>query len=189
MNRKVFATCLFVLAAGALGLSAVRPALFRQEAPAPLPQHERLIAESVGEWQGTMTAFMPDAPTEPTAATDVVTPIGGFWVQSRFECSFMGAPYLGTGVTGYDAEKKKYVGTWADNTSSQLAITEGEMDAKGEKLVMHWRAPDMTGAMTDHRSETVYTKDSYTTNFYMGKDSQEKTMVIAMKRKAKSGAK
>jgi len=184
MNRTCIATCTFLLAAGALAVAAVRPALFSQDMPQPGDQHKQLLA-SVGEWQGTLTTFMPGQPATPAPATQVTEAIGGFWTQSRFTCDFMGMPYLGTGVEGYDESKKKYVGTWVDNMSSYLAIMEGEMDAKGEKLTMRWKAPDMTGAIVPHRAETTHTKDSYTSTFYAGEGEGTKSMVIEMKRKPK----
>jgi hypothetical protein len=66
---------------------------------------------------------------------------------------------------------------------------EGEMDATGKKLTMHWIAPDMTGNMIPHRSETVFSKDSYVSTFFMSADTKEKSMVIDMKRKGKAVAK
>lgn len=176
------------LAVGALALAAISPARPAQEMPQPTEQH-KLVLQGVGEWHGTLTSFRGEESAAPVAATQVTEAIGGFWTQSRFTCKFMGMDYLGTGVNGYDPVRKKYLGTWVDNMSSYLAVMEGEMDAKGEKLTMRWVQPDMNGAMTPHRAETVSTMDAWTSTFFEGEGEGHKSMVIDMKRKAKAGAK
>jgi hypothetical protein len=188
MKTTFLATSILILAAGAIGVAATRSTLFTQEMPMPAEQHKVLLS-NVGDWTGTLTAYMPGMPTEPTPATEQIVAIGGFWLRSQFECKFMGEPYVGTGVQGYDTEKNKYIGTWCDSMSSYLAVMEGEMDATGKKLTMHWIAPDMTGNMIPHRSETVFSKDSYVSTFFMSADTKEKSMVIDMKRKGKAVAK
>lgn len=175
------------LIVGPLTFAAVRPAPAGQEMPLPGPQHQELL-QGVGKWEGTLTLFMPDMPSEPVAARETVQAIGGFWTLSHFECEFMGMPYIGSGHVGYDDAKKKYVGTWVDNMSSYLAVMEGEMDPTTKKLVMRWVAPDMTGAIVPHRSEHVTTADSHTMTFFVGPGEGEKSMVIAMKREGKRPA-
>ena len=185
MLRTRIATTVLSLAAGALGLAAIRTAP-RQEPPQPTAEHA-FVLKAVGEWQGTLTTTMPDMPSETIPVTETVEAVGGFWTQARFECEFMGAPYVGTGCTGYDPQRKKFIGTWIDSMSSYLAVMEGERDPKTQALVMRWQAPDhMTGALTPHRFVSVDLKDGGNeTTFYMGEGAAEvKTMVIAMKRKA-----
>jgi len=122
---------------------------------------------------------------EPVAAKETVEAIGSLWTQSRFECEFMGMPYVGTGCVGYDTTKKKFVGTWIDNMSTYIALMEGDMDPATGTLVMRWKAPDPSGTIVAHRSETVSKGDSYTSTFYMGEGEGTKSMVIAMKRTGK----
>lgn len=186
MKLKHFSAAVLLLGLGALTYAAVRPQPSRQdEMPQPTAEHKKLL-EAVGEWEGTVTAYMPGMPETPSPAKQTVEAIGGFWIQSHFTSQFMGMDYVGTGVDGYDPNKKKYVSTWCDNMSSFLAIMEGEMDAKGEKLTMHWTAPDMTGAMAPHRAVTVGGKDTYTSTFYVGEGDGTKSMVIDMKRVKKA---
>ena len=40
---------------------------------------------------------------------------GGFWLISDFTGKIMGMPFHGHAVMGYEANKKKYIGTWADS--------------------------------------------------------------------------
>lgn len=185
MLRTKIATTVLSLAAGAFAVAAVRVAA-RQEPPQPTAEHAWLL-RGVGDWQGTLTTSLPDVPSEPIPVTETVEAVGGFWTQSRFECEFMGAPFVGTGCLGYDTQRKKFVGTWIDSSSSYLSVMEGERDPKTQELVMRWQAPDMmTGALAPHRYVSVERKDgSHETTFYMGAgDAEVKTMVISMKRKS-----
>lgn len=156
--------------------------------PQPGPEH-KLLLDSVGTWEGTMTMFMPDVPSTPVAAKEVVSALGPFWTTSKFTCNFMGMAFEGTGTMGYDQREKQYVGTWIDNMTTHLAVMSGDMGADGKTMVMRWQAPDpATGKLTPERNETVFAKDSYTSTFYLGEGAGTKIMVIAMKRTA-GGAK
>lgn len=183
MLRTTLARLALVCAAAspAFALLAAEP----QDPPAPSAEHAEIL-KGVGHWEGTLTTYMPGVPEAPVAAHETVEAIGGFWTQSRFECDFMGMPYVGTGCVGYDSAKKKYVGTWIDNMSSHLAVMEGERDPKSGALVMRYSAPDMTGAMVPHRIVTVGGDDAYTSTFYQGEGEGTKTMVIAMKREGQA---
>lgn len=146
---------------------------------APGEQH-RWLQGCAGTYEGTLTAFLPGAPSEPVAATDVIESFGPFWTISRFECEFMGAPYMGTGCQGYDAARGCYVGNWTDTMGSYLAMMEGERRADGT-LVMRWEAPGPDGGMAPHRSETVRKPSGgYTSTFYIGEGAGTKSMAIDM---------
>lgn len=181
-TSRLVASTLFVTL-GALAVASVRSTV---QEPIQPTEHHRGILKGVGEWEGTLTAYMPGAPAEPVAAREVVVPVGEFWTQSRFECDFMGMPYIGTGCVGYDVAKKKFVGTWIDSMSTSIAMMEGERDAETGALVMRWEAPDgMSGELVPHRSVTVETGDSYTSTFYMGEGEGVKSMTIEMRRSSK----
>jgi len=185
-NHRITTRTLAPLAiCAALALAAAGPVVLRssQEQGAQATQeHARLLTE-VGHWEGTFTPIMPGMPEESFPATQVTEAVGSLWTQSRFECEFMGAPYVGTGCMGYDTAKQKYVGTWIDSTTTSITFMEGEMDAKKNAIVMRWEASDpATGEMVPHRSETVHTKDTHTSTFYMGEGEGTKSMVIALKR-------
>ena len=176
----------------ALGIAAVRADIFEQDQgggpPQPTDKHKELLA-GVGEWKGTLQSFMPGMPEDKMPASQTVEAVGGFWTYTKFRCKFMGMEYLGTGHSGYDVAKKKYVGTWADNMSSWLSIMEGQKDPKTGKIVMRWKAPNMAGKVEQHRSETTQTKDTMRMDFYVGEGAGKKQMTIEMKRVKKADAK
>lgn len=184
-HLKLVTASLVVVAVSAISVAAVRPAmLFPQEMPKPT-EHHKLLMKSVGKWEGTLTMTMPGMPTEGVAATEEITAFGPFWTTSRFECDFMGMPFMGSGSMGYDPAKGKYLGTWIDNMSPALAVMEGEMDEESGKLTMHYEAMNqMTGEMTPHSNVMTMSENAYTLEFYMGEgDDAQHTMTISMKRK------
>lgn len=184
MIRSKFVLVIAVASTCALVAAAFTPIAQDMGMPQPTDEHKHMLA-GAGEWEGTLTSYaIPGVKPEPVAAREAVTAIGGFWVLSDFHCTFMGQPYHGSGHYGYDAEKKKYIGTWVDSMSSQLALMEGELDAKTKTLVMRWQAPDMmSGKIVPQRSEGVENGDSRTTTFFSGEGAGTKSMVIEMKRK------
>lgn len=182
MLRHSLATCTFVLATGTL--AAADPAATQGPMmPQPTEQH-LLLQKLVGDFEGTITMFQPGMPAMPSPATETITSVGKFWTTSRFECEFMGMPYVGSGYTGYDPEKKKYVGVWLDNMSATATPMEGDWDDSKKAIVFNWMAPDMTGQVVPHRSENVMGSDGYVATFFQGKGEMVKSMEIRMKRKS-----
>lgn len=180
--------CLSAVAASAVIALALGPAVQDMGMPTPTTEHAKILA-GVGDWEGSVTMFdIPGVKPEPVPAKEKVTGIGQFWILSDFTSEFMGMPYHGSGHVGYDPEKKKYVGTWVDGMSSYFSIMEGDYDASKKALVMRWQAPDMTGQMASHRSESTETGDTRTMTFFMGEGEGTKTMVIEMKRKGRAPA-
>ena len=96
------------------------------EAGTPGPQHAAL-AKADGEWTAETTMWMsPGAPpmTMTSAATNKMI-FGNRYQQITFKGDFMGMPFEGISITGYDNVKKKYFSTWMDNMSTSLMNMEG----------------------------------------------------------------
>ncbi|MFK5956108.1 MAG: DUF1579 family protein [Planctomycetota bacterium] len=178
MKKTLLATLILTVAGSAVFAAT---SVWNQEPqmPKPTAQHKAL-QEGVGNWEGTVTMFMPGVPEMPMPASEVVTAQGPFWVHSYFTTSMgpMGE-YNGFGYSGYDPIAKQYVGTWMDNVSTTFSVMKGNYDKQGKVLTMKWKAPDAMGKMTEMYNETVRTKDAYTITFFA---NGEKNMVIDMKR-------
>ena len=71
-----------------------------------------------------------------------------------------------SGQTGYDPQKKKYVGTWVDSMSPSVMVTEGEFDSKTDTMTMNSKGTDPSGKPYDLKLTTVY-KDKNTRVFTM----------------------
>lgn len=152
--------------------------------PQPTAQHMDLVA-SAGTYTGTLTSY--EAGPEPlsTTCTETVEAIGSFWTRSTMTCEFMGMPYEGTGIVGYDEASGEYIGDWVDNMAPFYAFMRGKYLADGKTLRMRYSAPDwMSGEMVPHWIDTVKSENGYTSTFYRGQEDGEhqKAMTIEMTR-------
>ncbi len=95
---------------------------------APGPQHARL-REAVGTWKTETKIWMgPGEPEVSTGTSEFKTILGGRYVVEQFASTFMGKPFEGMGVYGYDNVTKKYVTIWLDNSGTGIARSEGTRD-------------------------------------------------------------
>ncbi|MET0553778.1 MAG: DUF1579 domain-containing protein [Vicinamibacteria bacterium] len=154
--------------------------------PRPGAEHE-ILKSDVGTWDVTVESFMPGAPAPMTSkGTETNTLMGGLWLVTDFKADMMGMPFQGHGVTGYDAGKKKYVGTWVDTLSSGLGLSEATWDAASKTMTGTIEAPDPSGQVQKMKSVVTY-KDADTRVFTMsgtGPDGKDvKIMTITYTRK------
>jgi hypothetical protein len=122
-----------------------------QEMPEPAPEL-KVLQQSVGTWTADLTIMGEASKGKETCRFDM----NGFWLVTDFEGSFMGAPFKGHGVTGFDASKKRFVGVWVDSSGSPLSIIEGTASADGKVLTQHTEGLDMTGKPARFRHITTF---------------------------------
>jgi hypothetical protein len=160
------------------------------ESMTPGPQH-KMLEESVGTWDAEVKMWMNGPTGEPTVSkgtSENKMVFGGRYLQQDFTGDMMGQPFVGTGFTGYDNFKKKYVGFWIDNMSTGMSTMTGTLDKDGKSVTM-W------GKMDDPMTGQKDKKIKYTTRF-SDKDTQvfesydvtafgdkKPTMVITYKRR------
>tara|TARA_B100000959_G_scaffold277462_1_gene334057 strand:- start:247 stop:1023 length:777 start_codon:yes stop_codon:yes gene_type:complete len=61
---------------------------------------------------------------------------GGFWLISDFTGKILDRTFHGHSVMGYEAHRKKYIGTWADSFGSVLVTTTGTCSKNGQITTM-----------------------------------------------------
>ncbi|RMF39036.1 MAG: DUF1579 domain-containing protein, partial [Planctomycetota bacterium] len=95
--------------------------------PEPGPEY-RILKKDVGRWIAKMKMW--EGPGDPIEAegTEINRMVGPYFVVSDFKVELNGQPFAGHGVFGYDAEKKKYVGSWIDSMSPIAMHMVGEYD-------------------------------------------------------------
>ena len=103
-----------------------------KKAGTPGPQHEAL-AQEVGTYDVVMKNYEnPDGPPMESTGTATRTTIyDGRIMVEDYESDFMGAPFTGRGMTGYDNVSGKYWSTWMDSMSTGLMVSEGTCDDGG----------------------------------------------------------
>jgi len=135
-----------------------------QKFATPAEGHQKL-AGMVGTWDAEVTSWMsPSGPPTKSKGTSVNRMVmGGRWVESKFTGDMMGMPFEGLGYTGYDNYKKKYMGTWMDNMSTAVMVSEGTMDSAGKVMTQTSTMDDfMTGkASTVRMTTTVVSPDEH----------------------------
>jgi Protein of unknown function (DUF1579) len=103
------------------------------KAATPGKQHEWL-ASKAGSWTFAGTFWM-DPSKEPSKSTGTVersVMLGGRVLAETVKSSgFMGQPFEGYGLTGYDNVTGEFWGTWNDNMGTGLMTSTGKCDDKG----------------------------------------------------------
>lgn len=90
----------------------------------------KMLARSAGDWTVTVTMWMqPGAqPISSTATCTNEMILGGRYLQSKNSGSFMGQPFEGIAITGYDNAKKMFVSSWIDNMGTGILTMTGSWD-------------------------------------------------------------
>jgi hypothetical protein len=161
----------------------------------PGPEHE-LLKKDVGTWDATVENLMPPpgapAPPPPSKGVETNKLIGGLWLVTDFKSQMMGQPFQGHGTTGYDTNKKKYVGTWVDSMSTGLMVGESTYDPATKTVTGYMEGTDPAGKPAKMKMVTEY-KDDNTRVFTMymtGPDGKEAPgMRITYKRRAAAAKK
>ena len=90
----------------------------------------KMMAKSVGNWSAAVTMWMEPgaAPTNSTGEVKNEMILGGRYLQATNTGNFMGNPFEGISITGYDNAKKKFVNTWIDNMGTGIMFLTGTWD-------------------------------------------------------------
>jgi Protein of unknown function (DUF1579) len=82
----------------------------------------------VGNWTAEVKTWMaPDAPPTVTkAAAKSSWIMNGRFVQQEFTGEFMGKPFRGVSLIGYDNTKQKYNNIWIDDMHTSMFTSEGK---------------------------------------------------------------
>lgn len=159
------------------------------QVPTASPEHE-ILKKELGTWEASVKSYV--GPTgildEPQVSTGKETNemIGEFWLVSRFEGDFGGMPFIGQSTMGYDAEKKKYVGSWIDSFSLHPTKMVGTYDAEKKTMTYESTGVGMDGNPMKGKNVVVYESDDrrvMTMHIAMpGQDSMAKAMEIVYER-------
>jgi hypothetical protein len=147
----------------------------------PGPQH-KLLTGMAGTWTVAGKFWHQDATKPPieTTGTAEIKAMGDLWVTQDFSGTFMGKPFVGHGIDGYDLTKNKYVGTWVDSMGSYIMNSEGTADASGKVMTYTANDFDPMTSKTGTVKEVVKIdsdKQHTMTMFKTGADGKEVKMM------------
>ena len=128
------------------------------------------LAQSAGTWDGEVSMWMkPGAPpmTSKATATNKMA-MGGRYQVGTFSGDFMGQPFEGMSIMGYDNAKKKFISTWVDNMGTGMMHMEGSADASGKTITLNGKMVDpSTGRECDMKEVyTMVDADHHTMEMY-----------------------
>ena len=92
----------------------------------------------VGNWNAEVKCWMsPDAPPTVTKGTAKSTwAMNGRFVQEEFSGEFMGKPFKGMSLTGYDNTKGKYNSVWVDDMHTSIFNSEGAAESDPKVITL-----------------------------------------------------
>ena len=148
----------------------------------------KMLAASDGEWNEEITMWMaPGAPPTKSTATAVNKMImGGRYQESKHTGNFMGMPFEGYSLVGYDNAKKTFMSSWIDNMGTGIMFMEGKWDEKTKSVHFKGTGVDPATGKDLKIRETfkIVDADTQLMEMYCEKDGKEfKNMEIKFTRK------
>lgn len=159
MNRKVTLSLAVMIALGLLSPGGVH-AQDKKKSAKSMPSQEEImkrwqaymtpgeahkkLESMAGTWEAEIKTWMGGPGTEPAiskGSTEQKMILGGRYLQQTISSEMMGQSFAGTGFTGYDNFKKKFVGVWMDDMGTGMITMEGTLDKEGKTLTM-WGVMD-----------------------------------------------
>ena len=131
----------------------------------------KLLAKDDGDWNEEITLWMaPGAPPQKsTASVTNKMILGGRYQESKHMGNFMGMPFEGYGLLGYDNAKKVFVSSWIDNMGTGIMTMEGKWEEKAKTI-------NFTGTTTDPATgKSIPVRETFT---YIDSNKQRMEMFI-----------
>ncbi len=160
----------------------------RMEYMTPREPHQMMAAKA-GEYAVTGEMWqMPDAPPMPFEGSSRLESImDGRYLVEKFEGDFMGMPFEGMGISGFDNLTETYVGAWIDNMSTGILRSEGTPSGDGKIIHYTMDHPDFLKGTYKKTTMVEKTQDAdhFTVVFYNTTPEGEeyKHMVLRYARK------
>src|SRR5258708_39348846 len=91
--------------------------------------HHKRLGHLAGKWKTSGQIFNPgQPPVEMSGTVESSWILGGRYLQELHTGSFMGQPFEGRSLDGYDNITKEYFSTWVDNMGTAVMIFHGRCD-------------------------------------------------------------
>jgi len=153
----------------------------------PGPHHEHLAA-MVGSWTYTQKSWMDPSqpPMETKGTAEAKAILDGRFIETAYHGEFMGMPFEGHGIDGYDNLTKKHTGFWVDNLGTMSMNMTGSCDKGGKVTTLEATYLDpMTGKDSTFKMiTTIVDKDHiHSEGWSKAGDDEFKMMEIEMTRR------
>lgn len=154
----------------------------------PEKEH-RWLQKLVGDWTYEADASMePGKPPERYKGSESVRSLGGLWVVADGQGEMPGGGSAITMMTlGYDAQRKRYVGTWIGSMMTHLWVYDGALDAAAGALTLDTEGPSFgaEGKMAKYRDVIEFKSDDrrVLTSHVLGDDGRWRQFMSATYRR------
>ena len=141
-------------------------------------KYHELLEDFVGTWSANVTMWMePNAPPIVSKGQATFKLIfDGRFLYGDFLGEFMGTPFKGINIMGYDNGKKEFFSIWIDNSTTGLLSSTGRYDEDTKKYHFLAEMFDPVSGQTMELREEAYfaSKDEYISVTYAKpKDGEE----------------
>lgn len=151
----------------------------------PVTPHHAAFAAFTGNWDNVCRMPMPgmDEPTELPGTERIELLCNGLFLKSKLLGTFMGQPFEGLWVLGYNPAEEKYSTIWVDNQAPGASLGTGTYDAEARTWTFHGDSPQ--GPV---RSVVVFDgPDAFDEAMYsVGPDGEGQQMMEITRERAKS---
>ncbi|TZF92754.1 DUF1579 domain-containing protein [Chryseobacterium panacisoli] len=152
---------------------------------------QKMLAKSDGTWTGETTMWMENGAKPMMSKSEATNKMmyGGRYQITNHKGDFMGMPFEGMSIVGYDNSKKKFVSTWIDNMGTGIMHSEGDWNASTKSVEFKGKMtdPSRPGKDCDFREVFTFVDDNNQKLEMYGPDSKTgkeyKTMEIKYTRK------
>jgi hypothetical protein len=152
---------------------------------------QKMLAKSDGTWTGETTMWMENGAKPMVSKSEATNKMmyGGRYQITNHKGDFMGMPFEGMSIVGYDNSKKKFVSTWIDNMGTGIMHSEGDWNASTKSVEFKGKMtdPSRPGKDCDFREVFTFVDDNTQKLEMYGPDSKTgkeyKTMEIKYTRK------
>jgi len=98
----------------------------------PGENHKRLDY-FIGDWRTESTTWLADAdPVKSEGTCHFEWAMGGRYLRSTYASMFIGQPFEGMGIDGYDNVAGEYFGLWIDNMGTGYLASSGQASRDGK---------------------------------------------------------
>lgn len=152
---------------------------------------QKMLAKSDGNWTGETTMWMENGAKPMVSKSEATNKMmyGGRYQITNHKGDFMGMPFEGMSIVGYDNSKKKFVSTWIDNMGTGIMHSEGDWNPSTKSVEFKGKMTDASrpGKECDFREVFTFVDDNTQKLEMYGPDSKTgkeyKTMEIKYSRK------
>ncbi|MEE8143715.1 MAG: DUF6370 family protein, partial [Planctomycetota bacterium] len=146
-------------------------------------ENHALLNYMIGKWDCTVKTMQP--PMTSTGISKNEWVFDKRYVLHKFKSEWMGEPFEGEGITGYDNLKKEFFSTWMDSMSTGLFLQQGDYDPATKTFTYIGECVyPIQGKLNTKTTIQVISNDKHILIMYKGKDANNlpKDMQITYQR-------